>query len=178
MNEEKIDLMVDIETLGTEPGCAILSIAAVPFNLQYDVEPFYARVHKGSCIEKGFFVDDDTVAWWNKQSIAAQEEAFSGQTNIEDALEDLSAYIETLGKSVNMWGNGASFDVPILEAAYKFCCQKPRWAYYNSMCYRTLKKLYPQVPYLPPRIKHNALHDARAQADHAQRIFKWMARGN
>jgi hypothetical protein len=166
----KVDLMIDIETLGTTPGCAILSIAAVPFSVHSPIEHFYERISQQSCIEAGLHVDSNTVNWWAKQSYYAQKEAFSGTERIEDVLARLTLYIKQLG-TVRPWGNGASFDVPILEAAYAKCGMKAPWAYYNAMCYRTLKNLFPYLVAIEPVIKHNALEDAKSQAAHAEKLM-------
>jgi len=168
------NLMVDLETLGTRPGCAILSIAAVPFASPYDIEPFYLKIKAESCTENGFHVDDATVAWWGKQNKAAYDEAFSGVIDIKSALYAFREYCRVLPTSPVIWGNGANFDNAILAEAYKIIGEKQPWKYVDDRCYRTLKALYPMVTYIQPKIKHNALQDAMAQADHATRIFQWM----
>lgn len=171
--KNKTDLMIDIETLGTTPGSAILSIAAVPFNIFSPLEHFYQKVSQKSCIEVGLTVDDATVDWWNKQPIEVQQEAFSGRVHISVVLAKLSSYIETLGP-VRVWGDGASFDVPLLEAAYAKCGLKPKWKYYDSMCYRTLKNLFPHMAVGAAKMKHNALEDARYQASVCEQILKLL----
>ncbi len=166
----KIDVMIDIETLGTTPGSAILSIAVVPFGLHSPVEHFYEKISQESCIEKGLHIDDATVKWWDSQNAAAKQEAFSGTEKIEDVLSRLTLYIKQLG-TVRPWGNGASFDVPLLEAAYIKCGMRAPWAYYNAMCYRTLKNLFPFLVPTVPVMKHNALEDARSQAAHTEKLL-------
>lgn len=171
MKQKKVEVMIDLETLGTSPGCAILSIAAVPFNIYSPIEDFYERVASASCIECGLVVDDATVQWWNKQDPAARTEAFGGETLIATALTNLTYYLNSLG-DIRVWGNGASFDVPILEAAYKKLNLPVPWKYYDSMCYRTLKNLYKGIPAGENTKKHNALEDARHQAQHAEKILR------
>ncbi len=166
-----VDVMIDIETLGTRPGCCILSIAAVPFSLTAPLESFYERISIDSCIAAGLTVDDNTVAWWKKQDPVAMEEAFSGTAPIAEVLQRLNDYLATLG-TVRVWGNGASFDVPLLEAALSACSMKPKWSYTNSLCYRTLKNLFPFLRQPAPTMKHNALADAKAQAVHAEKLLK------
>jgi len=168
------NLMVDLETLGTRPGCAILSIAAVPFASPYDLEPFYVKIDSTTCTEAGFHVDDATIAWWEKQSKEAYDEAFSGTMDILVALAAFADYCAALPFTPLVWGNGANFDNAILGEAYRLVAMKQPWRYTDDRCYRTLKALYPQIPYAKPVIAHNALHDAKAQADHATRIFEWM----
>ena len=169
-----INFMLDIETLGTKPGCAVLAIAAVPFGLgTEDMEPFYVRIAKDTNREVCLTVEQSTLRWWARQSPAAYAEAFGGSTHIRDALQQLRDYLEPYGK-VRVWGNGASFDAPILEAAFAACGLETPWHYRDSMCYRTLKNLYPAVPYTTIGTAHNALDDARSQAEHLRRIFHFM----
>jgi len=169
-----IDLMVDLETLGTRPGSVILSLAAVPFNTAYALEPFYVKISSRSCLEEGLTTDARTIAWWEKQSKEAYDEAFSGTVGIIDALNDFSEYCAALPAAPMVWGNGADFDNVLLAEVYNKCGIRQPWKYTDSRCYRTLKNLFPQVPYIQPKVKHNALQDASAQAQHAERIHQWL----
>lgn len=176
MDHNTVDIMLDIETLGTSPGCVILSVAAVKFPMpQGEVESlFYERISQDSCIESGLWIGDATIDWWSSQPVEAQKEAFGGTRRLEDVLLSLAKYIKDQGENVRVWGKGASFDAPILEAAYSICKLTVPWKYYNSMCYRTLAALYPEIPFEKPTIPHNALYDALAQARHASRIMSKM----
>jgi len=169
-----IDLMVDLETLGTRPGSVILSLAAVPFNTVYAIEPFYARISSSSCLDAGLTTDESTIRWWERQSKEAYDEAFGGTTSLINVLNDFSEYCSQLPLAPALWGNGADFDNVLLSEAYNKCGIRQPWKYTDSRCYRTLKNLFPQVPYIPPKVKHNALQDAIAQAEHAERIHQWL----
>lgn len=169
-----MNAMIDIETLGTKPGCVILSIAVVPFATLVQEQPFYMKIDPRDCARNGLLSDPATVAWWNKQDQEIKSEAMSGTEPLHKTLLSLTAYLMQFGKpnDIRVWGNGASFDVPILEAAYAACNLTPYWKYYNSACYRTLKLLHPEVPFVKPVNAHDALADATAQATHAEKIFK------
>src|SRR5574343_1015953 len=67
-------VMVDLETLGTRPGSAILSIAAVEFDLSdYSLaREFYIEIDRHDSERAGFLIQEDTLAWWAKQSPEAQ----------------------------------------------------------------------------------------------------------
>jgi len=171
-----IKVMHDIETLGTKPGCSILSIGAVPFGVHADLEPFYVKISRESCREVGLVEDAATLAWWDKQSPEARLEAFSGTVRIELALLMYADYLKQLSPEhgIAPWGNGASFDSPVLAAAYNACFLPLPWDFRNEACYRTLKNMIPMIPYTPPAIKHNALQDALAQAAHAERIMEFL----
>jgi hypothetical protein len=63
-----INVMVDIETLGTEPGCVVLSIGAVAFDKEMGfVEDFYEVINTVDSFSEGLTYDNDTLAWWKKQ---------------------------------------------------------------------------------------------------------------
>ena len=167
-----IDLMIDLETTGTKPGCAILSIGAATFDLEYK---FYANIIHASFIEQGLKDDPSTIAWWDKQNAAARNEAFSGTTPLVRALGQFADFLRMLGpaKTTFVWGNGADFDLPILEAAYTAVGMKKPWEPWNGRCYRTLKNLYFDTKAQDANpTKHNALTDAVYQAQHARLILE------
>ncbi|POO54357.1 hypothetical protein CPJ18_02345 [Agrobacterium rosae] len=61
-----LDLMIDIETLGTAPGSVILSVGAVTFNAETGEfgEGFYAAVEPQSAVDMGLTIDVSTLKWW------------------------------------------------------------------------------------------------------------------
>lgn len=179
------DCMVDLETLGRVPGCALLSIGAVMFNpaTQELGDEFYVVVTRDDPLfEKlGLHVDPATLLWWEGQSDGARA-VFADAANkrkskgIGRALEMFNDFIAPVGKrSVRIWGNGADFDNAILATAMRLANREPGWEFWNGRCFRTLKNLHKDVkaPEMPT-VAHNALADAKAQAVHALAIFKHM----
>lgn len=172
MNPPKkvVDIMLDLETVGTSAGCGILSIGAVTFSLD---KQFHEKILPASF--HGTLKEDiDTLRWWHKQQKEIRDDAFSGIKPISLALVEFSDWFKGLGpvEDTYIWGNGADFDLPILEAAYEtFGMEKP-WAPYNGRCYRTLKNLLPHVKAeVKNAVKHNALEDAKYQARHAVQLL-------
>jgi len=169
-------LMVDLETLGTVPGCSILSIGAVFFDGENLGDEFYKVIHRKSCEEAGLHEDPDTIAWWNKQSIEAtqvlRDSQLDGQNSLHSVLTEFNAFIKR-DTGVKVWGNGADFDNPILVCAYKAVGMKQGWLPYNGRCYRTMKNVAMEVPKLE-RVGtyHNALDDAKSQAMHLNTIIQ------
>lgn len=86
------DIMVDIETLGTKPGCVILSIGAVQFNPFSDElgQEFYNNINADDAERKGFFKDARTVDWWSKQSPESRAHLLPNQLPIEEALKNFT----------------------------------------------------------------------------------------
>ena len=167
------NVMLDLETWGTTPGCAIASIGAVIFDDQEITSTFYQRVELSSCVDAGLAVDAETLRWWFEQSNEVRQEAFAAGMPLSRALLKLNEFI--LGrKHVEpvVWGNGAGFDNVILEACYKACGLPTPWKFYNNRCYRTVKNLLPSIKLERQGTHHNALHDAISQAEHLIRMHK------
>ena len=175
MSKSEVNVMCDLETLGTRPGCVILSIAAVPFCINETIHSFYERIDKHS-YPTGFHVDPATLRWWELQSEEARTEAFSGIRHINNVLEDFGRWCKALPGEVLLWGNGANFDNVLLAEAHAKLSLTAPWKFYNDRCYRTLKNLYPHIAYIKPKVAHNALSDAEAQAFHAETILNSLRR--
>lgn len=172
------DIMVDLETLGTVPGCVILSIGAVAFDeLEVDEQHgFYQVIFQPSCELAGLHVDDATKAWWEDQSEEARAvlkaaNQVESSTMLRDALTLFNNFIlDSYPTNVRIWGNGANFDNPLLACAYKAAGIKPAYEFWNERCYRTVKNQYRDVKLVREGTYHNALDDARSQAKHLVEI--------
>jgi exodeoxyribonuclease VIII len=178
-----LDFMVDLETLGDKPGCAILSIGAVAFDpveQTIDGGGFYKVVSRASCKKAKLGEDRSTIDWWERQSEAARQvladSLAKNATPLKDALIELNVYLTSFGpaKKIRVWGNGADFDNAILCLCYQAAGVQMPWDFWNNRCFRTLKNLAPQVKVDRSGTYHNALDDARTQADHALKIFALM----
>jgi hypothetical protein len=166
------DAMIDIETLGTAPGCAILSIGAAMFGPDGIGEVFYSPVLLSSCTKAGLVIDPDTVAWWMQQSDAARAEAFRADAApLPGVLNSFSAWFLQQGAKYP-WCHGATFDVPIMEAAYKACSLLPPWKFSNVRDTRTLYDLAGVKVDRSQGTHHNALDDAIAQAKAAAKAMR------
>ena len=170
-----INIMLDLETWGTKPGSVITSIGAVVFNDEAITDTFYARIDPKSAMEAGLLVDADTILWWMKQSDEARAEFSRSAYHIETALADFSRWC-LAGREGDpvLWGNGATFDNALLRAAYEACGIVAPWGPFSDRCYRTAKSYRPGIKMARTGTHHNALDDARSQAEHLIRIHKAM----
>ena len=175
-------IMLDLETLGTKPGSVILSIGAVLFDPKTGElgEEFYTAVSSDSCVGYGLTVDQKTAAWWDKQSdearVALRAALDPEAPKLHEALAAFKQWVQEHSIEKNnrlIWGNGASFDVPLLDAAYEAVRLVPPYEFWGSMCFRTMKNLHRDVV-APARegTHHNALDDAKHQARHLIAIMK------
>jgi 3' exoribonuclease, RNase T-like len=169
-------IMLDLETLGTKPGCQVLSVGAVEFGPSGPGKTFYAVFEVETQRAAGLVADASTVAWWEKQSPEARAVLTDekNKTATIEGLKDLTAWLRLLAprKQLRLWGNGADFDNPILAATFAAFETSLPWEWYNNRCYRTLKNLRKDIT-LGDRqgTYHNALDDAKTQAEHAVRIL-------
>lgn len=174
----KTNVMVDLETWSTSPNAVITSLGAVKFNLNPDnsggtiIDEFYYRIDPQSCIDVGLEMSVDTILWWMKQPNDARAEFQKPTWNVKDVLALFSSWLADDSINIDLWGNGSDFDNVLLANAYRICGRELPWRYFNNRCYRTLKNLYPTVPSMVNLgVKHNALDDAKSQANHLINIL-------
>ena len=153
-------IMVDLETLDTLPTAMIVSIGAVAFDPDLD-EPtdqtFYQRIDARQSVGT---IGADTVMWWLQQSEEARAELTKPDgTHISPALIAFSHFCTNLGE---IWAGPSTFDVTILEHAYRATGLTCPWTLRQVRCWSTFRKLVPTVK-PPNRCEHNALEDARSQ---------------
>lgn len=170
------EVMIDLETMGTGPGSAILAIGAVAMDFDSLTlgQEFYCAVDLASHVAIGGVIDPDTVLWWLKQSDAAREAVWKHGCQIQVALSQFADYLrwQAGDRHPHIWGNGATFDNVILHTAYVQAGIALPWDYKGDRCFRTLRALHPEVPDVEPRLAHHALEDAHAQAEQLLNILR------
>jgi exodeoxyribonuclease VIII len=163
------NIMVDLETMGTGSNAAIVSIGAVEFDFEKNKvgKEFYQVVSLSDDDESGIR-DKSTEAWWNKQSEEARFVLTLPGLHISEALKEFTKFVCSCGsqRNVKIWGNGSDFDNVILVNAYRRCNLSLPWEYWNHRCYRTVKNLFKDVKMVRSGTHHNALDDAKSQAEH------------
>jgi exodeoxyribonuclease VIII len=171
------NVMVDLETLGTRPGSAILSIGAVRFDGSNVLARFYRRIDWASWQAAGMTVDAGTIAWWLGQTDTARAELTEGQREpIDEVLADFAKWLGD--GEVKLWGNGAAFDNALLAEAYQMVFgERAPWNFWNDRCYRTMKSLLPEVKLERLGTAHHALDDAESQARHLMEIVRALKGG-
>lgn len=167
------DVMMDLETLDTKPGATILSIGAVYFNNEKLGEEFQICINKFDSSSLGFTTSPDTLRWWSEQSEEAKKilkECDESEYSVRESFSKFSEFLSV--PNVRVWGNGSDFDNVILSAGYKLAGVKLPWGEYNNRCYRTLKNLARDIKIVRQGTHHDALSDAKSQAEHAIKILK------
>lgn len=160
-------IMIDFETLSTNPNAAVLSLGAVAFTKDgLTDQEFYVNIDSANCINLGLHVSQATVDWWAKQSQEAKDALEEDKKDLLTALTLFSTWVREVS-GTHLWGNGADFDNPILKSCYEAVNANTPFKPFNGRCYRTIKNI-PGMPKMAGRsgTHHNALHDARSQAIH------------
>lgn len=167
--------MIDIETLATSSDAALVSIAAVRFDLATGIigDSIYIKIDKQSCLDYGLVVDADTVDWWMRQSKEAQEYFLTTEDRVSlpQALLDFNDFFEF--KTDYVWGNGINFDCAILRNAYKATELPLPWSYFNELDVRTLVHFAPEIRKQEPfvGVKHHPIADCKHQIKYCCKIY-------
>lgn len=161
-------IMLDLETMGTAPGSAIVQIGAVEFSVYKVCEPFSVNVSLQSCGRAGLRMDPQTVLWWMGQAGKIDPQWVKGGVELREALQSFTEWLGDDRPAV--WGDGAAFDNVLLASAYRACGLQAPWHYSRDRCFRTMKELFP-VERVVSSTLHDAASDAVAQAKQMQSII-------
>ncbi len=181
-------IMIDLETMGTIPGSAILSCGAVafdPFTGEIDTEnTFYRNISIDSNLKLGMKIAGDTLEWWLAQNSEALKMLFEDSIVVS---EFLSHFTNWWGRrdGIFPWSHGASFDITLLETMFRMAKEYPGgsklpdfpWKFWDVRDTRTIFHAAWPLAGKPQGITregthHNALDDAIYQAQCVVEAFK------
>lgn len=115
----RIDIMTDIETLGTKPDSTIFQISAVAFDIV--TGEHLSTFNQIADIEKNDTVNvtGSTIKWWlNTNKELLSELLNSGITSSKDLLREFYQWLcnlNEIGSDVYLWGNGILFDNKLIQ---------------------------------------------------------------
>lgn len=163
---------VDIETLGTAPGSAVIALGAVVFDPKTGEtwNAFYASFN-ATALFYGFTTDPETIAWWEKQSDDAKRMLSVNNISIDKGLDEFYEWWKAVEgpnpdpkDPVRFWAKPPSFDEVLLGAAYQRVGIKRPWSYRAPRCVRTILDTAGMTERAMEGIPHYALDDAIHQA--------------
>jgi hypothetical protein len=177
-------LMLDLETLGTRVNCPVIAIGAVFFDPETgDLGATFDRaIDLADAMEFGR-ADGNTVKWWMDQGDAARKQVIRGQEKAQKVFADFHAFISRNSSAeVVPWGNGASFDISILDYAFpRILNVPPPWKFWNVRDCRTIKAIaegvLPDYPHPREGVHHSALDDAVYQAKWVSHFWRGLRYG-
>lgn len=147
-NNIPTDVMIDLETMGNSQSAAIVSISAVPFNMETGLtfDPFHVDINFEDCL-KYLKADASTIMWWMQQSDEARNkllESMDSRVNLHTALMHFGEALDKMHIQ-RIWANGASFDFGILRNAYDKIGQPLPWSHRKECCMRSYVNMHPSV---------------------------------
>lgn len=167
------NIMIDIETLGTDTNSVVLSLAALEFCPQTGKtgRQFYKKIDLNSAIALGLQINTDTLVWWTTQNTKQFTEMFKDAQPIHKVLELFVNWFRS--PDMIIWANSPSFDLIIIENALRKANLPTPWKYINERCVRTMLALNPEAKksVQKPENAHNALADCFYQISYLHKIF-------
>ena len=174
------NIMFDLETLGTEPNTAILTVGMVKFDTETGIVDLesgkHIRMDLGEMLHTlGRSFTTDTLEFWIKQPGESSGALFEGDVHTVSQLK--SELKEYVGYFDEVWGNGSNFDIAILENLLEVYTP---WQFWNIRDVRTINKVGKEIVkyQLKERefkgVKHHALDDAIHQAEYVCEIFAML----
>jgi exodeoxyribonuclease VIII len=169
-----MDIMIDLETMGTNFDAPIISIGAVAFE-----DTIFDKIQIDILLEdavKNGVTDGGTIRFWMQQSDVARASIINGKTPLKSALIQFGAWMDVLSApsgniSKRVWGNGVAFDIVILRRAYEKLGVTCPWRYKQECCFRTITRLF-DVKYGGTGTHHRAVDDATNQAEALIKLFR------
>ena len=184
------DISIDLETLGKKPGAPIVAIGLAAFCRKTgEVAPLmFNTIDLGAAIDHSEGVDAPTLKWWLEQDKGAIDQTFNDDRSrvtlyaAIQQIEDIWNYLRTGEKGAMPWGNGATFDVSILEAVFDTVGAPAPWGHWEVRDVRTVVDIGRTVLNIDPKkdfpfqgTRHNAMFDAAHQASYTAAILKKLA---
>jgi len=162
-----IDVMVDLETWGTRPGCMFRSLGAVFFDPETGQlgDEFYSNISEASCKKLKMHKDEGTIAWWAKpENALANKQLAEDQQPIVEVLERFVKFWKN-GRGIWFWSQGANFDEPLLAWAFHAAGIRQPWEFHKAQDTRTAYRMARFNPFTVkrPGTYHNALDDSKHQ---------------
>lgn len=169
-------LMIDFETLDVTPSAVVVSLGAALFKKEGVIDSFYRVLKIDEQLKMGRTLSEGTLQWWFQQSKEAQAPLHTPPNEkvyLQSCIGDLMSFCEKAlnddnnnWKGLNVWGNGANFDPPILDDMFRMCGLEIPYMFWNVRCYRTFDSMTKCKELVVRQgTHHNAEDDAIYQAE-------------
>lgn len=194
----KLNIMMDLETLGTNVNAAIASLGVVFFDEKEIFVKEQWMIDINCPLNRNREITPSTLQWWLLQlrKNHGLDVNLLGKTPLAHALYSFNHLIEDTvcktGKKLGcIWGNSPEFDNAIMKHAFNQMAADPRfssfniitcpWEYWQGRDYRTVVQLFEhvlteeEVASLENKTKHDSLADAVHQTQKLQLIVQKLS---
>lgn len=179
-----VNMVIDLETHGTLPTSRILQIGAAMKEASLEIT-LPRHVPMEPRLGNPFTEDEATIAWWahpdraHAAKVVFDEStmAASYEAGIRGAHTNFSYAVDRHGKeNVYVWGNGADFDLPILQHSFAVFGLPWPFDYRNHRCFRTYRAMFADIakntkPFRKGNMRYLPEHTAGADAIYE---FEWL----
>lgn len=187
-NGKTLDIMLDLETLGTNNSPVILQLSAVPFDIEndklYPEDAFNELINPQSCAKIGLNTRGENsngtaLDFWLKQDPEVFQkvvlDAFLHGKPVIDVLTAFTKWCESMKKkydcdNLKIYGNGPAADCVWVRSAYEGAKLKAPTMYWDDNCVRTFVDIGRRVLKTNPKdttkrigAHHNAIWDCNNQ---------------
>lgn len=178
---DRVDCIIDFETLDTAPSTVVLSIGACLFKPYRSeiVNEFYYVLTIQDQIDAGRTISESTMMWWMQQGEEARKALFDPKIKRCSLDKALFLFASWLPEYTCVWGNGASFDISILDNLYGY--KKMPYKHWNVRDIRTVVDMASPImqksdfPF--KGVKHHALDDAKHEAEYVSAMWRLLMSG-
>jgi len=182
-----VDIIIDLETLGTRPGCIILEVGAcavdprtgaITANFSRRLDEVFTRELEPLTLDA-----NNTINWWHGPETVGTyytlvRRGLPGMfpRKSRDPRDTLTEFINWFdvtverhdAETIRVWANGPAFDISILCAAFdRYRLPRP-WVCWQERCVRTALEQagYERgsIGWIERGPRHRALNDARHEA--------------
>lgn len=190
------NVMLDLESLGQEPGNVIVTLSAVQFDIETGAigKVFHESISIADSLKQGLTIDPSTVMWWLTQNENARIQMVETQNNPDSLSEVLYKFDTWLNhlhhatlrelykkSDIHIWGRGPRFDMGLLSYAYKLIGYKwTPWDFRKELCVRTYESIRPDIKKEIDKkrvgVLHNGVDDAKHQIKYVCDIHQYINR--
>lgn len=181
-------MMIDIETLDTKASSVVIQTACVIFD--YNDKGQVSIIGEGNSflnvgdqLKIGRTISEDTVKFWLSNSdnqgvlgdILSQGSKFE-KGQLKDMVQDTLTLFKDTPDVVEIWSQGPTFDIIILEDMCKQLGLQVPWKFYQVRDLRTVQKFVgddaKSIKMKAENSNHNALDDCHSQIKLLQHFIK------
>ena len=175
-------ISIDIETADTGPTAAITQIGVAIMDHSGSILDHLGRNFKIDITDYDdwpqFKVHVGTMLWWATQDPVARLAAFGvynpsrmesvneDRLRLAHAVQQFCEHIANIPGKIKVWAKPPSFDLVIIQHAFKVLGYKCPWGFRDERCLRTLLDLTPKDASIHGMPFEGAQHDAYVDALH------------
>lgn len=191
----RVDIMVDIETLGKKSDSTIIQISAIAFDISTGSTIYEFNKIADITKNKKMNVDGSTIKWWlNTNKELLTELVNDGELSSEELLSEFYDFLTHIiarneKENVYLWGNGILFDNKMIQHQLESIGYEYPIYYRNDRDVRTIvdlasAKLGVTEKELKERfeddslVAHNAFDDVKYQINLVVGCYKELIKGD